>query len=294
MLVMRHALAGSALLLLGFVASPVAVAIHGGADAADGAYSWMARLYHGDVSDPNNLICGGTLIAPTLVLSAGHCAPHAYNEIADTSLASNRPLADYRVLLGRADVVGTGGEVHAVTAVHVDLVPGHSPVPKGAIKEAHDVAVFVLDAPSSIAPVRLASHADEPLYPPGTPARVLGWGSTPDGTFPARMQQVDVPIWSDADCADPLARPIYAVFVHPATEICAGGVQGEDSCGGDSGGPLFVRDANAEPLQVGIVFYGTLLGGDGGISPCGDSVYPGVYTEVAAYRDEFQAIIDAQ
>jgi trypsin len=63
--------------------------------------------------------------------------------------------------------------------------------------------------------------------------------------------------------------------------MCAG-AEGEDSCNGDSGGPLFVRDRRG-PVVIGVVSYGSFVGG------CGDETYPGVYMEVAA----FKSFIDA-
>jgi hypothetical protein len=57
--------------------------------------------------------------------------------------------------------------------------------------------------------------------------------------------------------------------------VCAGDLidGGEDSCYGDSGGPLIVPDG-PEWVQVGIVSTGT---------DCARRRFPGLYTEVAAY-----------
>lgn len=62
------------------------------------------------------------------------------------------------------------------------------------------------------------------------------------------------------------------------TQICAGGVQGRDSCTGDSGGPLMtVYNDNSEQWYIeGIVSFGTT---------CGTKGWPGVYTKVNAYLD---------
>lgn len=62
-------------------------------------------------------------------------------------------------------------------------------------------------------------------------------------------------------------------------QICAGGVIGEDSCGGDSGGPLmYIESVDTKPPRyylLGVVSFGTTL--------CGSTTQPGIYTRTAAY-----------
>ena len=53
-------------------------------------------------------------------------------------------------------------------------------------------------------------------------------------------------------------------------------ISGEDSCGGDSGGPLMVYK-NDVTYQIGVVSFGT-----GGKLPCGFGI-PGVYTKVTKF-----------
>ena len=74
---------------------------------------------------------------------------------------------------------------------------------------------------------------------------------------------------SDVDCAT-----AYPVGLFPGM-VCAGDLVdgGEDSCYGDSGGPLMVPDG-PEWVQVGIVSTGT---------DCARRRFPGIYTEVASY-----------
>lgn len=260
-------------------------AVYGGTEAAEGAYPFMVHVFIGEPHD--GIVCGGSLVAPTFVLTAGHCLP----SFADDALGPNlftggEDLEDYRVVIGRVDLSGTGGEVIAVKAGH--LHPEYNIVPynHGAVAAANDIALLELAEPSSYAPARPATNADLALYAPGTEARVLGWGCTPEVCFPERLMEVDVPVWSDAECA---AASNYAVMFHADSELCAGS-DGKDSCGGDSGGPLFVRDEAGDAVVFGVVSYGALFEVNtddpfAGFVPCGSDQHPGVYTEVAAFED---------
>lgn len=60
-------------------------------------------------------------------------------------------------------------------------------------------------------------------------------------------------------------------------QLCVGGRQGEDSCNGDSGGPLMTVQQGEIPrwFVLGIVSYGALS--------CGEKDIPAIYTKVAAY-----------
>lgn len=78
------------------------------------------------------------------------------------------------------------------------------------------------------------------------------------------------------------------------TQLCAGGVTGQDACPGDSGGPLMLNLLTPEVntgrkfnwYAVGVVSYGASFPRkDGVIFNCGTNEWPGVYTRVASYMD---------
>ncbi|XP_033229498.1 trypsin eta-like [Belonocnema kinseyi] len=101
---------------------------------------------------------------------------------------------------------------------------------------------------------------------PGTLACTGGWGRTEHGIYPEHLFKVYVPILSREECDSYFPNPL------PMGQICAGFKEGcYDSCQGDSGGPLSVGN-----LLVGIVSYG---------NGCGKPYSPGVYAEVAYYRN---------
>lgn len=67
-----------------------------------------------------------------------------------------------------------------------------------------------------------------------------------------------------------------------STQLCAGGVSGEDTCHGDSGSPLMVVDNSENNYYVlaGLVSFGP--------TPCGLEGWPGVYTRVSEFVSFFK------
>jgi secreted trypsin-like serine protease len=231
--------------------------IVGGTEADNGEYPFQVALLRAGVSGSFAAqFCGGTLIAPRVVLTAAHCtvAPQAAGGI--------------DVLVGGHDLTTTQG-----TRIDVTSVVTH-PRFDGMLYD-NDVAILRLASPAPAAPVRLAGIGDDPAWSPGTPATTVGWGLTsrPGSPSPV-LREVGVPIVSDGACA-----AIYGAELVPGSMVCAGPMAGgQDSCNGDSGGPLLVPDPDGPGswLQVGITSWGP--------EGCALPDLPGVYAEVAAAR----------
>merc|ERR1711874_816828 len=115
----------------------------------------------------------------------------------------------------------------------------------------------------------------------------VGWGRTtesrvqgPSRSAPTDIQQkLKMPAVDNGDC---IARWRNILNVNltgelsPSLHLCAGGEEGEDSCIGDSGGPLMIRRSRLSPWQlVGVV--------SGGTSRCGIGA-PALFTWVTQYR----------
>lgn len=220
--------------------------------------------------------CGGALIADGWVLTAAHC-------IDRDDFAGNR-----RVRLGTQDLAQGG------TTFAVDRVIVH----KGFRKERpypDDIALLhvVADAGTvrgpSFAAIRLLGDLPgDRAIGPFDRLRVTGWGLTGardavpgqrarDGTVnrasSVLMQVEQVP--QEAACAK---VPDYAGR-SPATTICAGSParadgKVQDSCNGDSGGPM-TRAQGSGRVLVGLVSWG---------KGCALAGVPGIYTRVSAYR----------
>ena len=75
-----------------------------------------------------------------------------------------------------------------------------------------------------------------------------------DGSLSARLQESDLPIVNNTECAQTYAHRKMARI--DETVLCAGR-GGKDSCQGDSGGPLMLPNAQLQAFFLaGIVSYG--------------------------------------
>jgi Trypsin len=206
--------------------------------------------------------CGGTLVAPDRVLTAGHCVMHQ-------SLSKTNGLS--AVVVGGVAREATGFAMHPAWR----RTNGQNVL--------DDVAIVRLAAPvSDVAPVSLGGT-------PGNEARILGTGrSTAPGSrasesvaFGGGLRDAVLRPITDRVCARAFRhRPGNGGERFDATRmLCAIDVDGlaplSSGCNGDSGGPLYAGTPQA-PLLLGVVSWGG--------SRCGADHLPSVFADVARYR----------
>lgn len=254
--VLRSAAVLSAVAAMGFASTSAASAdprIVGGEAVDIKQYpSTVGILLHG------SQYCGGTVVAPTKVVSAAHCFVSGGNRI---------PAHYFTVVAGQTDLYGSGGQKIVPTSIWVH------PDYRG---DADDIAVLTLPEKVKQPSAPLAGPEDANLYRAGTEATVLGWGDTEynGSNSPRQLRRVVVPVTSDDTCKKAYPQ------VDLRKEVCAGYTKGtKDSCQGDSGGPLYARGK-----LIGVVSWGY---------ECARPNKPGVYARVSHYKSVIQNQIKA-
>jgi secreted trypsin-like serine protease len=253
-LYVRHHCVGLLTLFGAFVlgASTPAEAVVGGAPAPPGRWPWMAALLDSSVRDAGwAQFCGGVVIGPRRVLTAGHCV-------------IGERTRDLDVLVGRTRLTQREGRRLRVEAISV--FPGFV---NGRTRSL-DAAVLTLAADAGVPPLALARPGQEAAWAAGTPGWTMGWGllnarESPGGNryFADRLRELQEPLQGDDACESVFGLGFREFPYRPASVLCAG-TPGDHAgpCSGDSGGPLVVGGPDSW-LDVGIDVAGDACGAPG-------------------------------
>jgi len=214
--------------------------IVGGQNSNNGEFPFMASWYYRGSPYPS---CGGSLIAPNLVLSAAHCSG------IDGVVKIGCERAEYNV--------PCRGVANVIRKIQHPFYNGLD----------YDYIILQLDRNiGGVTPINLNFDGGKPST--NEQITVIGFGTTSEGgNISSNLKKVDVPTNSYSTC-----RAQYGNSINNNIHLCAGYSQGgKDSCQGDSGGPAFMN-INGVRTQVGVVSFG---------SGCARPNSSGVYARVS-------------
>ncbi|KAJ3092539.1 hypothetical protein HK102_006092 [Quaeritorhiza haematococci] len=241
-------------------------------------YPWLTAIF-----EDGKPVCGGSLIAPNLVLTAAHCLDGYEDE----------PVLDpshFRISTWRYNLRQPTSQEHGIDFKVLEYVQHpawNSTTTDNDLAVMHVKPINLEHTTRPIATVRVATPADDRRsIRPQVQVTAAGWGLTRQGdrrSKSLRMREVKIPVVPNDRCQKR----------HPDSDIgpsvmCAGlNKGGKDTCQGDSGGPLFRLEKYADGSKE-FVQYGVTSWGEG----CGNPNKPGVYTRVSAFSDWIDAAIE--
>ncbi len=210
-------------------------AIIGGILAKDNTFPQLAFIVF--KNGRTGFTCTGTVVAPRIVLTAGHCVedkvtgrifePSGYMVVTGAVDWNTMPRGESRV---SRDVVYPGFERTFLNA---------------------DAALLILSTPTAAPAIRLASYASDSVrLRAGTTAVFAGWGSTRPGPVGSeRLSWARTVVQSMSYCESNAGR------FFQADEICTIDSPRNKTglCFGDSGGPLLARSPDGSgDIEIGV------------------------------------------
>jgi trypsin len=243
--------------------------IVGGSTTTIAEWPWQAAVTLNPAFYPGNgfqrQFCGGSLVAPTIIVTAAHCVHRSGNTFF--------PVSDHASITGRTTLSNTSQGQEIPWSNYFIFVDGSGKPLFNPQTFDWDVVFAVLNSPSpssNSTPIQIGGASEASFWAPGNEnAWVTGWGTTSSGgTRSDTLREVNIDRIADSTCGGS-----YGGSFHSETMVCAGEMGGgQDTCQGDSGGPLVT------PVSGGAFrLFGDTSWGNG----CGLPNFPGVYGRVA-------------
>jgi len=244
--------------------SPQPRIVNGNKASSPDRYPYFVAL----VDDQERMVCGGTLVASNVVLSAAHCG------------LTNLKFAIVGKYYGQIDIQHNEAERIPIANTYSN--------PSFTLRDrSHDQLLVLLETPASgprpVIRLNLAQEGDAGIPTLTDRVTVLGLGQTysssqPITDAPEALQEVTMGVVSNRRCQEMYDE--YQYFLPSISDdmVCLL-EEGKGQCYGDSGGPyLLLGEKPEDDIQIGTVAWGV---------DCAREEYPAVGIRTYSADDNF-------
>ena len=245
--------------------------IVGGDPAPVDRWPWMAQLAVDDPSVSGYLLCGASQLSPEWLVTAAHCMEYLDGSPAE----ANRTF----VFIGDTD--RNNVPQNGIPVRQILLHRQYQNLNR-------DLALLRIDPRSNtLWPSIISNDGFNALEQRTTSAldesvTALGWGDTGNGNLSNVLREVQLDYIPQQRCRE-LSSLTITNFAVCAAELNPINGNNQDSCFGDSGGPLFL-DRDPQPWLVGLTSFG--------LRHCATGA-PSGYTHLSAETAELEFLTDS-
>ncbi|XP_072387168.1 uncharacterized protein [Diabrotica undecimpunctata] len=253
------------------------VAVAGGVLSLPKQFPHMALIGFGP-EDDKKWLCGGSIISENFILTAAHC------------LSSTEYGAAKWVHLGDLDL-STDQDDAEPQDFNITKAIAHPSYVSSS--RYNDIALIQLDRNIRITPyVQIAClETIKDIHDSYVNMTAAGWGKDEfageQSTFLLHVKLNEVTTEDCNNLFSDVDKSVLPNGIDGDTMICAGGEIGKDTCEGDSGGPLQVKNSKKYNYGTGYRIVGITSFG----KACGITRTPSIYTRVSYYLDWIERIV---
>eukprot|EP01024_Parvocaulis_polyphysoides_P067089 TRINITY_DN7958_c0_g1_i1.p1 TRINITY_DN7958_c0_g1~~TRINITY_DN7958_c0_g1_i1.p1 ORF type:complete len:390 (+),score=56.38 TRINITY_DN7958_c0_g1_i1:68-1171(+) len=241
-----------------------------------------------------NHFCGGILLENNLVLTVAHCLFKMdlqteqldYDMREDTNSTQGR-ITNFEIYAAWSPSCRHMEGKGRLQAVQYWIHPEYD----GYSIHGNDIAILRLEDSFDYKVVRPRFDYERQVDLNSKSMTILGWGATDDletdplfsSAIVKNLQSANVSHTPRMDCQEEAQAANETYEIVPEQMLCFNN-PASDTCSGDSGGPVLIKDCTGADVIVGLTSWGidTLCTGQG---------FSGVYTDIAGYRDWIQAVV---